>query len=275
MTTFFIAYSDIPKASVRHINAQNFASTDNENASFPMANCIDGERHSIFKTDQAGGNQYCTYDLGPTNKKAASFMAIARADQIVPTTGNLTVRLRYSADLSSYSNATETTNFELLTLVGPDAQDYIKTFTATSTYRYWQMQLVYSAGALHGNFSKLFFGTLLDLGQDPEDYEPSKVYSDNTFIADDGTAHLYRTYPPLIQVRLRWEGITEAAVESFNSYIAERRRSSTFFLYASSYTDVLQGNSLLHCKCTSAETSNDEGKVDSNTIEATFVEVKG
>lgn len=275
MTTLFIAYSDIPKSSVRSINSNNFTSTDLENTSHPLINSVDGERHSVFKTTQAGGVQYHTFDLGPTNTKASDFIALARADQLMPITGNLTIRLRSSADTSSWTTELEITNFENVTLLGPNAQDYINMFAPSSAYRYWQTQLSYSAGTLSGAFSKLFFGTILDLGTDPEDYETSYIYADSSFKANDGSAHLYRTFPPLVETRIRWAGVSDTLTESFNTKVSERRFLSTFFLYASSYTPLLMGETLLHCKCTYAQTTNEEGRPDSNTIEATFVEVKG
>lgn len=151
-----------------------------------------------------------------------------------------------------------TTALDAETLIGPQSEDFLETFTASTAYRYWN----FWAGADVSNdypVNKVMFGTGFDLGRDP--VYPRQIQ--RRLLAKSNRTQTYG-------FSFSWEGITDATLASFMSSIFRFKDAMPIVLYTTSYHDVLNEAMAVHCKIASG--SFTKVAPDSNKITLEFEE---
>lgn len=151
--------------------------------------------------------------------------------------------------------ATNTFNFTSLT--GPQADDYITSFSTSSAARHYWVQL----GASTANkfqHRKQYFGSLFDFGRDP-------VYGATRKRKVKTTGNRFPKYEYI----LTWKGITDAKIQSLNSSILKYRDINPVILYDSN-NYVLDGFTSLHSYITEADITS--VNYNNNTVQLTFEE---
>lgn len=275
MTNLLIGYPDIPQSATRWIMANGFSGTANQNEDYPMINTMRGERYQFAKSNSNATNHYLEYDLGPTSTKSVDFVIISRLDTVVAADSAATITL-YGGSTTAPSNSVHAVGaVGSATLRGPWSNDYVGTLSTSTAYRYWQLAIACS-GSRALVLGKVYFGTFLNLSTDWNDYKLDRIMPNAGNVESGaGTQRLYQTSLPRYELRVRWRGVTQTNTESFFTNIYQKRHTTTFFLYTSSYHDILDSTRLLHVRCLSAKTDNRDGKNNYNNIEAVFQEVHG
>lgn len=145
--------------------------------------------------------------------------------------------------------------------------------TTSSAYRHWWLEME-SDAASKFTHSKIYFGQWLDMGETIEDVRVIKGLDLNdAFTTDAGARKLAKSKQSKYQIEITWSGLTDAKVKSFiESVAAQTLLNNSFYLYAGSNSDQLNGNSLLYCKLVEWSFPAKE-KLDYNTIRATFEEL--
>jgi len=263
-TSLVISYPSIPFAAP-YINVSAAS-----NPYRPEYNLIAGERYLTFEKSAAATSWDITFGLGSTTK-SADHLILARAD-ILQSLGVTDLTLSRSSDDSAYTTELTTAAFASATLYGPDGNDYIAEFTATSAYQYWKLAL--SGASCKFNFSKLNVGTFFDFGVEPSAYEIDKPPArEAAFRSDSGALRMARTDQPRYFVRLAWSHVSDALATSFMQNIERYKHINPVFLYTRSVHAVLDNQRLLNCWLLNATSRYIEPGW--NEVTADFVEVIG
>lgn len=202
------------------------------NGTQPFTNLFGGNKTDIFRkaTSSSGDARITVNVTGST----ANFIYLARANLLQQSYVNTITLKAHSSD--AYASATTITtlsSFASATLMGPNSDDYLATFTTSSSYAWWFVNYnATSAGYFY--HAKLFFGNYFDPGIDPT-----------------GTVELTRSRPhgaryrSLYKVKLRWEGLTYAkAVTMYNTYYRNRRHNPVI-LFTTTYHPLLNSHTVL------------------------------
>jgi hypothetical protein len=189
--------------------------------------------------------------------------------------GITSVVLELSSDGSTWFNATTVALASNL-LTGPRNQDFIVTFSPTSSVRYWRVYFV-SSVISKLRFSKLYFGNLFDMGVAPDafTYQISEE-SNSEFIADSGAVHPEQFREPERSIIITWEGVTDAKCDYLmGSGIVNRSNCKGLFLYSPTQPQILNNDGLLHVELLSITKEDKHGFPDWNTITMSFKEMIG
>lgn len=227
-TNLLYGYPEIPAAAT--------VTTDfSVDSSYPAENLFGGSRFDICqRAAAASGNHLFKFDLGAGVTKSANYLIIGRA-KLLQSCGVTTVRLRaHTSD--AFTAATEVyanTSFDTAALYGPNGDDFIVTFNPSSAFRWWFVRFESSSSTLL-SFSKLYFGTALDLGRDPEyGMEISRprlgVYGRR----------------PLYKLRLPYRGVSFAKTRAFIDEVIRQRDSRPAYLFTRSGHQTLNNHRLL------------------------------
>lgn len=275
MTNLLILYPDIPGNTVALKSYTDDTAEDpNESDFMPFINTFRGERYQYWKSSYTASEHNGVYDVGTGNTKSSNFVVLSRLDFARASATTIDFKLQSSSDDSSYTDRATITDIDTATLKGPWANDYVSTFTATSAFRYWRAKFVKTSGSdFQLKIGKIYFGTALDLERDPAFQIQRKLSGEVSFITSGGVEYPGRVKHPTYEISLRWEGVTDANAESFNSKITKKRHTTPIFLYTTSFHDPLDGKELIHVKC--VEVFQEQKFVNWNVIEARFVEVHG
>jgi len=150
------------------------------------------------------------------------------------------------------------TAFDTNTLLCPGAEDYAYSFSASTAYRYWWLQLGASAASKYP-VGKTYFGSWFDFGREPVyDYTRGRsVY--------DPSARATRW-----RYTLTWQGITDAKLASFSSLVLKNKDINPVVLYdPANY--VLDGFTMLHGHIKTHVIQ--PTSVNTNTVQCTFEEL--
>lgn len=157
----------------------------------------------------------------------------------------------------------QTMTLDTDTLYGPDAEDLVSAFTASTAYRYWWLQIGSAARQLTTAstfpFSKAYFGTSLDLGRDP-----IHERSSTTHVNEPGERRARN------EARLEWEGVSDTNLASYLTRVMDVQDTEPVMLYDQG-DYFLNDNRILHCEVTNSAAA--PLTVNSNAISATFREV--
>jgi hypothetical protein len=115
------------------------------------------------------------------------------------------------------------------TLTGPNADDLITTFSTSALKNYWMVSFD-SLTSSKRPVSKIYFGTLLDVGRDP-------VTGRNLSRANNADQTRYAPY----QFSMTWQGLTDAVRVSVDTYIGQYAGDHCFILHPTSYTYTVGG----------------------------------
>lgn len=236
-----------------------------------------GPRYQHFTPATASTIVRFLVDLGAdytTKNAAADHIILARGD-ILQGQGVTDVTLSRSSDAASYTDVHDNTSFASATLSGPDSQDYIATFSETSQYRYWRLQIE-AGSSITPRFSKWHTGVLIDFGSDPSSFSAELVTpADAEWKSSAGVRFSCRTEDPYYRISIEWDGLTDAELQEFIDDVYSKREECPVFLYAPDQTQILDGHTLMHVRCVEAEWSKKDGIDDYNHLRCDFEEVKG
>lgn len=265
--SLLIAYPDIASRALEILPSTAYDDLH------PVTNVLFGARHALGKTT-ASGSSTVRYDLGSGVTASSNFVIIARAD-ILKADNCTTLALNGSATTTPgavYSDA----SFATATLYGPDSADYIASFAASTAYRYWWTSYTIT-GTGYATRSKEYFGTLFDMGRDPDMYDvqiADRQGGELSFAT--GNVRVSRGLPERRVFNIHWSGVTDAKAVSFFSSILANDRQRLVFLYAPTRTEILDDLVLVHCRVLAEQCRLDRASVlDWNAITAVFEEVKG
>jgi hypothetical protein len=254
-TNLLIGYADIPNA------ATTTTLNRTESSMYPYANLFGGNKTDMFYLNTAAsGDTRATFDLGSGATKSSNFMYIARANLLQQANVN-TLTLRGSAT-NNYATATTVrtlSSFTTQTLYGPNGDDFIDSFTASSSFRYWFLNYNATANSLYPH-AKVFFGTSFDPGRDPN--APATI----TRIKQGGAQ-----IRPTFSFDITWEGITyQKAIEMYLKFY-KTRRFVPLVLFTTTWHDILMGHRAIFCRLT--EMTMPPRVTDYCDISATFEEM--
>lgn len=257
MTNLLIGYPEIPEAAITCNSYANVKdNSPNEYAFAPAQNLWTVRRSLGWASSFEVGDHYIEWDLGADVSKSANFIGFARLDRLC----NLSAKVGYFLDarasildgwtnVDHYGNPEDSEGVNNLTKYGTrGTDDYFKTFTASAAYRYWRLHLDSINGAnFYARLSKLFFGTVLNLGQEPNtfNFTPSNKRSGNLRTTSD-SIRISRAGTGYLQYDVTWEWVTDAKVQEFYDKIVEKRDRYSVFLYSATFHPVLRDLRMLH-----------------------------
>lgn len=158
-------------------------------------------------------------------------------------------------------------------LVGTQAKDYINTTISYSgTNRYFWFDWWGASGNTFA-LSKFFLGSAYEPAQELADYKVEMLIDDRVnFESTAGDKRGNRVRLPRYRFTLIWDFLTDDKIKEFVNTIVARAAISGFFLYTSTYHDVLDSQQLVYCKLLDWQTEQNTSKVDLNRLTATFEE---
>lgn len=278
MSSLKISFPDITDAAatITQTNNSRVAITGDED--FPVLNTVTGFRYNYFKFGTSSTSRRIEYNLGTGNTQTADHVIIARAD-CLQDAGVTVGYVNRSSNGTTWTTESTLSSFDSATLYGPNANDYIKTFTESSAYQWWEIAFT-ASGSTNFPLSKVYLGKFFDPGVEPtlRDWRIERDAGEEVkFISDNGTSYFGRKADPIYRIRARWEGVTDDLAAEFQNKIQRYSDRNPVFLYeADSSTDLLDSQTLIHCKITRAEVQrNFNGAGDLATIIAEFEEVVG
>ncbi len=240
-------------------------------------NAMTGPRSQYFKCSTAIDEVRWDFALPSGITSSVDHLIIARMDYLLnlaATTYNVEVRGDSSTTFGGAALLSDTT------IGAGDLIDFdyiLYSSTPTSAFRYWQVKL-YATGtpSLNHIFSKMYLGSMLDLGKDPESIEIQRVpISESQYYPASGAVHLGRIGQSIYKIKIDWIGISDEKTEEFSNKIERYKHWHTYFLYTKTNHEVLDNKRLLHCKLVSSSTSNPFKGTDGNSISASFEELVG
>jgi hypothetical protein len=275
MPNLKISYADIGYNSARILN-QDVITAPTTYALDSLSNGWDlvaGRRYyrTLFAATSAA--QYIIFDLGAdytTKQNTADHFIVARGDLMNLSAGFRDVSLQRSDDGNTWTDVASTSTGA--TATGPRLNDYIKTFTITTAYRYWRM--VYTDGTPQTfQHSKIYLGKFFTFDFDCS-YSFEKIpLKDSIWYSSAGAQYFSRNDEPLYKFKFVWEFQTDATVKSFEDKIAKRMRECPVFLYTTAEHQILDNVGLLHARLTDYKVEKAWNNL--NTIKATFEEELG
>ncbi len=267
MTSFLFGVPDIP-FHARTITPSAPLAQDQ-----PEYNLFAGHRSLMGRFAATATSRSVSFDVGAGLTAPMQYAFLARADILVAN-GLNRFQLARSADDSAYTDEIDASSFG--TLYGPRQHDWIHVVPTTSAYRYWKATLT-SAVAQDFRFAKLYFGTFLDLGVDPDDYDiVTELPEKEQFITDSGATITARTYDEKYRLTLIYEGVADAAIKSFQDRIMALQASDrTIVAYAATQGEVLDFKTCIHCQVLSFETYKPSTRPDWNDCRIELVEMIG
>lgn len=162
-------------------------------------------------------------------------------------------------------------------LVGPNANDLVTTFSTSSAYRYWWLDFPvnFGSGTSKGIHSKAFFGSIFDFAGALADYTIEKVSEDAPFVASSGDLRPARSSIPHYKIKCVWETVTDDKVRDFSNNIVPQIWQSGVFLNTTSYHDVLDAKQLIYARIVDYTVEQNHVYPDLNTVTVTFEEMLG
>ena len=161
-------------------------------------------------------------------------------------------------------------------LVGSFSQDFIDSFSTSSAFRYWWLELAGTTDvAFHGRHSKIFFGEPFDFNVELDNYTPSKVSKSNEFISSVGECRFLEVQDPYYKFILDWVGSADDKIRDFSNLIMPLMSQTGVFVYTTSYHQVLNNRIALYGKIIDHYHDNSFEKNDYNKSLITFEEQLG
>jgi hypothetical protein len=254
-SNLLIGYADIPNA------ATSLSLNRTESSTYPYANLFGGNRTDMFYLNTAAsGDTRATLDVGSGLNKPTDFIYISRANLLQQANVN-TITLKGGA-INDYNAATTVrtlSSFTTQTLYGPNSDDYIEAFSASTSFRYWFINYNATANSLYPH-AKFFFGTAFDPGKDPN--APATI----TRIKQGG-AQIRPTY----SFDFTWEGLSYQKAVTMYLRFYRTRRFLPLVIFTTSWHDILMGHRVLFCRLT--DMSMPPRVTDYCDVSATFEEL--
>ena len=273
MTNLLIGYPDIPSRAITWKTYTNSTSENPNELDFnPAYNVFKGARWQSWGSGYKKTEHSLVVDLGTSGTRTASFLYIANAKKQRATAGlNFTIGLERSSDDSTYTSISSEA-IDSATLIGVRAEDYFKTFTETSAYRYFRVKFS-NASTFLNYASKIYFGNLFDMGTDSFTYTTRLIPSlESEFKSSTGSLYQVKVGDPKYEINITWNDVTDAKLKSFRDDIVKFRHDTPVFLYTTDSHAVLDAKKLIFGYITSVTESNPDQILDRNTLSITLVE---
>lgn len=232
----------------------------------------------IVEARHESGNLYCSVNGGAESAVASGntvnltgYLEVGTAAGGNPYKGYIYKILVYNTVLSSGDRSNirtllanewtdtpiyVTNSLQSATLPGPNAEDYMTKFSASTAYRYWRLSFDSGLTSSKRPVSKAFFGTLFDFGRDPE--VPVTITK-----GGDATKDVYQP----LRFSLTWQGISNTLRQSFESKIGKYIGEHTYFLYQDSYDYALGGHDPLYCRIENYTVTPEEAQMNAITVD--------
>lgn len=259
-----IAFPDIP------FNAANIVVSPNTEDFHNHFNLYRGRRYQHARFANTADSRDLIFTLNDNNFQGVNYLILARADLLMQANvTNLT--LARSSDGTTFTNVLNYT-LNAAHLRGFRRQDILRNIGETASYKYWRARFD-SAGASAMKFSKLYFGKMFDIGVAPDSIDPSLIETTTqTFVADSGAEHQMQQSTSKFQIRIVWDGVTDAKKTEFDAKVL--RHKSGLFLHTTD-SRLLNGQTLMHVSLENYQADDIEGFPNWNRISCSFVEQLG
>jgi hypothetical protein len=249
---------ELPKSAVSITSFRTIEQNYTDGHLEPQYSVISKNRNLFANTTTAVDYQYYVYDMGNADSRSCDYLAVIRADKIQRDRDkNLDIELYTDADGLGSFTLRHTINYTYTNQrLSPRDQDYIEEFTSFSTtHRYWAVRAETDSGATveTWQFTGFFFGTLFDIGSDPEDFTAKRNLKSSVLTAENGTTHTHAPIYQPIEFTISWLGITDAKVLALKNLIDDANRHG-IILYTTN-TDLTDGYSMCHCDSMEVESS--------------------
>lgn len=230
-----------------------------EDSNHPAENAVRAPRSTYFRPSSEGFSSSIDFDLETGNSETPDHLIFCRFNKITQMDTADPTLTAYGDDNSSFSSAQQFSAFNITdaSLIGPDGEDHIHTFSPSQAERYWRIRIDTTTAEKH-EWTYVRLGTFLDMGRDP-------IYGAELSF-DQVTINERR---PAYKISLTWKGVTDAKVQSFLSNVVEFSERLPVFLY--DQNDYLLNNKTL-LPCFVENHSVTPTHVNSNTVSATFRE---
>lgn len=132
------------------------------------------------------------------------------------------------------------------TLYGPNDRDYMQTFTASSSFRYWWTYYATTASTKFPH-SKVYFGNQINFSNDATVSHMLLNTTRAEWGAGAGAKYLARAERPIYEIEAEWQGLTDTEIATFLNNVAKNRHRDGFFLYTEAEHQQLDSQRIIHC----------------------------
>jgi hypothetical protein len=229
-TNLLWGYSDIPRKGTLTV-------VPDANTSFPATNVCLGPRRKIYQGGISLATHRLTWDLGSSTTRAVDYLYIARANLLWARDSTVAVALESSSDNVTWTSRIASSPIASGDKVGPRTEDYIKTTTQTSAFRYWRLTLNNTGSTtILPALSKVMFGPAFDFGRDP-----SWSRALQRTVLNRGVRESRYT------LQLEYRAIPNSTLQSFVTEIIEYRDIAPVVLFTTSvYHELLNSAKAMH-----------------------------
>jgi len=160
------------------------------------------------------------------------------------------------------------------TLKGPQQTDYADlaaSYSGTNRYVWIDISKPLSSAGQH--IGKVFVGQGFDMGVELSDYRIEKFTpSRNNFESAVGDRKSGSVNDLRYRFTLFWDNVSDDKVKDFTNQVAALAHMTGFYLYTSSYYDVLDDHELVYCRLVDFYTEENGDKSDFNLVTCVFEE---
>lgn len=233
-TNLLIGYPEIPVAAT----ASSISNASS--AMYPYTNLFGGNKVDLhYLATAASGDTRITLELPSGTTKPCDFIYIGRANLLQQASvGTITLKANSSNDYGTATTIRTLSSFTSQTLYGPNVDDFIDSFSASSAFRYWFINYNATAASKIPH-AKFFFGTAFDPGIDPN--APATI----TRIKQGGAQRR-----PTFSFEFTWNGLPYAKAVQMYLKFYRVRRYTPLVIFTRTWHDILMGNRVVFCRMT-------------------------
>jgi outer membrane murein-binding lipoprotein Lpp len=232
-------------------------------ASSTMAGCsannvLAGPRMATWKSDNAATNVH-TIIYQPAATAAIDYIAIARANLAIGIQGCV-FKLDYSDNGAAYTEYVAEAAIQPggLVTVSASGEDYYYKGALSAVHPYWKLTLTLD-GNDNAELSKLYIGTAIDLGRDPDDISVQRVKESETAIR------------PKHRINLHYSGVTYTAAMAAKAAMFDIADFQNIFMFTAANHGMFGGQRCFYGRLTNVDLP--QVITNQNDISFTFQEV--
>lgn len=232
---------------------------------------INGVSSSLYDVD-VGARTLDRFTIGALGRNSYSDYFFGSIAEIIiyDASVNQTDILAYLT--AKYRTAPLVADYAFAPNVGVDGNDYVNKFSASSSSRYFWVEMWSDDN--YFTHSKLYIGEALDLGETVGSIKCSRKDRIESFVADSGAVFPCRIRKTPYDVAIEWQGLTDALIQEVFASIGDSPHlAKGLFLYTQTNHEVLDGWKSLHVEVESVSSPRAD-KADHNTLFAEFTELR-
>lgn len=238
-TNLLIGFNEIA------LKALNITSTNETSDLYPLRNFKSNNLGHKIDFDSDINTNVFTFDLGNdgTSDITESIDYIAFPAKFIDRNLGISIDVEYSTDNSSWTNIITLAATSFLSLTDSIHKHYFYKTNSTLSRRYYRVDISHSA-ASYGVLNKMFLGTMLDLGNDPDEIRfENKVYINN-FRADFGNIINQQGFEPGFTFNMVWNDVSNSKVTEFQN-LWGLQKEPLVYLYAQNNDHVINGETAI------------------------------